>query len=81
MGNGMIPLGSLRPGERAQVASLMQDNPTIRRLAESGLLPGTHVQLVRRAPFKDPLEIRLRGYCITLRRADANQIMVRKDAP
>ena len=41
---------------------------------EMGLLPGARVEMVRRAPFGDPLEIRLRGYLLSLRSADAAEV-------
>jgi ferrous iron transport protein B len=41
---------------------------------EMGLLPGTRIEMVRRAPFGDPLEIRLRGYLLSLRSADAAEV-------
>ena len=41
---------------------------------EMGLLPGTRIEMVRRAPFGDPLEIRLRGYLLSLRSSDAAEV-------
>lgn len=46
------------------------------RLLEMGVLPGTEVTLVRRAPLGDPLELRLRGYALSLRRDEADAIVV-----
>ena len=46
------------------------------RLMEMGLLPGTRIELVRRAPFGDPLEIRLRGYLLSLRRSEASGVQL-----
>jgi Fe2+ transport system protein FeoA len=43
---------------------------------EMGLLPGTRVPVVRAAPLGDPLELRVRGYSLSLRRAEAAQITV-----
>jgi ferrous iron transport protein A len=43
---------------------------------EMGMLPGTVVDVVRFAPLGDPLEIRLRGYHLSLRKRDAEQIWV-----
>lgn len=48
-----------------------------RRLVDMGLTPGTAVQLVKIAPFGDPMELRLRGYELSLRKEDAAQIQVR----
>ncbi len=41
-----------------------------------GLLPGTRLKLVRTAPLGDPLEVEVRGYRLTLRRSEADQIRV-----
>jgi Fe2+ transport system protein FeoA len=51
-----------------------QDKP---RLMEMGLLVGTPVELIRFAPLGDPVEIKVRGYHLTLRRHEAEQILVR----
>ena len=48
-----------------------------RRLIDMGLTPGTEVKLVKIAPFGDPLELRLRGYELSLRKEDAAQIRIR----
>ena len=50
------------------------------RLMEMGLLPGTRIEMVRRAPFGDPFEIRLRGYLLSLRRSEASGVALRPDA-
>ena len=46
------------------------------RLREMGLLPGTSFTLVRRAPLGDPIEIKIRGYNLTLRKTEADHVMV-----
>jgi Fe2+ transport system protein FeoA len=46
------------------------------RLMEMGLLVGTKVELVRFAPLGDPVEIKVRGYNLTLRKHEAEQILV-----
>ena len=49
------------------------------RLLEMGLLVGTPVQLVRFAPLGDPVEIKVRGYHLTLRKQEAEQIWVQPE--
>ena len=44
-----------------------------------GLLAGTRVTLVRAAPMGDPLEIKLRGYHLTLRKTEAEHVLVEPD--
>jgi ferrous iron transport protein A len=47
------------------------------RLLEMGLLVGTAIELVRFAPLGDPVEIKIRGYHLSLRRHEAELILVR----
>ena len=48
----------------------------VRRLMDLGLIRGTAIEVVRTAPLGDPLEVRLRGFMLTLRRAEAEHITV-----
>ena len=69
-------LSSLKIDELATVERIDVEGRTRRRLVEMGITPGTPVCISRRAPLGDPLEIRLRGYVLTLREEDARQIQV-----
>ena len=69
-------LADLAPGERARVARVSGDDGLHLRLLEMGFVPGTLVQVIKRAPFGDPLELRLRGGHTSLRRAEAARIEV-----
>lgn len=46
------------------------------RLLEMGFVPGTHVKLIKRAPAGDPLQLQLRGYHLSLRRAEAARVLL-----
>jgi ferrous iron transport protein A len=72
-----LPLTSLKIGSAATVSEIKLQPDQRGRLLEMGLLVGTPVQLVRFAPLGDPVEIKVRGYHLTLRRHDAEQILVR----
>lgn len=69
------PLSSLSPGEAGNVVEVGA-GPSLGRLLELGLLPGTRVMVARRAPLGDPLEVRLRGFALCLRRNEAETILV-----
>ncbi|HUR47215.1 MAG TPA: FeoA family protein [Candidatus Saccharimonadales bacterium] len=69
------PLTSLALGATATVAEIKV--PEKARLLEMGLLVGTPVELIRFAPLGDPVEIKVRGYHLTLRKHEAEQIWVR----
>ncbi len=69
-------LTELGMGQSGVVVGMNEGRPTLNRLMEMGLIPGTRVWLVRRAPFGDPLVILLRGYELAVRRAEAREIWV-----
>ena len=71
------PLTSLAVGSMGTVAEIRIPPEHRGRILEMGLLTGTAVELVRFAPMGDPIEIRVRGYHLTLRRHEADQIWVR----
>ncbi len=71
------PLTTLHTGATAMVAEINLPPATRPRLMELGLLVGTTVELVRFAPLGDPVEIKVRGYNLTLRRHEAENILVR----
>ena len=70
------PLTSLKVGSAATVAEIKIPSEQKARLLEMGLLVGTPVELVRFAPLGDPVEIKVRGYHLTLRKHEAEQIWV-----
>jgi ferrous iron transport protein A len=71
-----ISLDQLRVGQRARVDSLSGDDALAQRLQEMGLFDGEEVEVVGFAPLGDPMEIRLRDYRLSLRRAEAARIRV-----
>jgi ferrous iron transport protein A len=70
------PLTSVSLGATATVTQINVLPASRPRLMEMGLLVGTPVELVRFAPLGDPVEIKVRGYHLTLRRHEADQILV-----
>lgn len=72
-------VADLSPGSRAVVRRLEGEPAAVRRLMELGLVPGTPVELVRRAPMGDPLEVRVRGAHFSIRRCEAESIHVDTD--
>jgi ferrous iron transport protein A len=69
-------LDSLDIAESARVVGIDGSGALVVRLAELGFVPGTLVRLVKRAPFGDPLQLELRGYHLSLRRAEAARVRV-----
>jgi len=77
-GSSPQTLASLEAGTSATVAEIRVPAEHRGRLLEMGLLVGTPIQLIRFAPLGDPIEIKVRGYNLTLRKHEAEQILVRR---
>ena len=75
--NDPQPLSSLTPGTRGVVTEILVPVEHRARILEMGVLVGTPIELVRFAPLGDPVEIRIRGYNLSLRKHEADQIRVR----
>ena len=71
-------LAYLPIGSEAKVSAINGNNAITRRLMEMGVVPGVAVRVVKAAPFGCPIEIRVRGYNLALRRAEAEAISVKK---
>ena len=70
-----MTLADLRPGQRGTVEGYTSETPSL-RLLEMGLLPGTLIEVVRRAPLGDPLDLKVRGYHLSIRREEARHVEV-----
>ena len=67
-------LDELSIGQAARVAGVDGGGSMAIRLLEMGLVPGTRVRLIKRAPLGDPIEVQVRGYHVSLRRAEARRV-------
>jgi Fe2+ transport system protein FeoA len=75
-GPGVRLLGELAAGERAKVVRVIGPGPIRRRLMDMGLMPGESVEVVRRAPLGDPLQVRVQDCSLSIRRDEAMHIYV-----
>jgi len=74
-----LSLKQLTIGYRARVVGFEKSGKAYRkRLLAMGLTPGTAFTVVRYAPMGDPIEIRLRGFSLTLRKDEASVVLVEK---
>ncbi len=72
-----MTLSNLPVGSDARVTAVNGTGPIMRRLMEMGVIPGVGVQVVKTAPFGDPIEVRVRGYSLAMRRSEADAIEVK----
>ena len=74
---GCVPLDSLPGGGGGTVRSIGgASTPLRQRLMELGITIGSEIRVVRKAPFGGPIEIAVRGYRLSLRRAEAEMVMI-----
>ncbi len=71
-----MTLTNLPKGRDARVKSVKGNGSITRRLLEMGVVPGAEVRIVKAAPFGDPIEVRVRGYSLAMRRNEAESIEV-----
>ena len=71
-----VKLSELAIGASAVVREFPKTGAAFVRLREMGLLAGTAITLVRAAPLGDPIEIKVRGYHLTLRKSEAEHVLV-----
>lgn len=72
----MKTLKDVKIGEGAKIVKLHGEGATRRRIMDMGLTKGTEVNVRKVAPLGDPIEITVRGYELSLRKADAENIEV-----
>src|ERR1041384_3025017 len=66
-----VPVGS-----SVRVTAVNGESRISRRLMEMGVIPGVSVEVIKTAPFGDPIEIRVRGYSLAMRRSEAEAVEV-----
>jgi len=70
-------LADLKPGEQAAIVKIEGSGGIRRRLLDMGATAGTLVEIERVAPLGDPIEVKIKGYHLTLRKEEAERIKVR----
>lgn len=69
-------LSELKKGDKGKVVKISGGGSAHRRLMDMGLIAGSEVELQQVAPLGDPIEIRIKGYNLSLRKAEAAGITV-----
>ena len=75
-----MTINDLKIGQSGTISSVGGEGALRLRFLDMGLIPGTQVQLQKVAPMGDPIQIRVRGYELTIRRADGAMIQLREES-
>ena len=71
-----MTLKDIKIGESATVVKLEGEGAIRRRIMDMGITKGTEILIKRVAPLGDPLELTVRGYQLSIRKADAKKILI-----
>ncbi|MBG0776257.1 MAG: ferrous iron transport protein A [Desulfovibrionaceae bacterium] len=71
-----ICLRQLKEGQPARIAEVQARGELGRRIRDMGLVPGAEIEVVGRAPLRDPVALRLKGFTLSLRNNEADHIRV-----
>ena len=73
-----MTLDKLRPGQSARITAVGGSGALRQHFLDMGVIPGAEVTMIKFAPMGDPAELRIHGYELTLRLADAEKIAIEK---
>lgn len=69
-------LNNLQPGQKAKILKVLAKGTVRRKLMDMGLVPGSEIEVIRTAPLGDPIEFRIKGYSLSIRKQEAVNIVV-----
>lgn len=72
----IVNLRQMRVDQRGVIRTIGAQGELGRRIRDMGLVPGTEITVVGRAPLRDPVALRLKGFTLTLRNSEADFITV-----
>ena len=75
-GGTTVALVEMKPGQKAKIVKIMGRGSTNKRIVDMGVEPGTMIEVERMAPLGDPVDVKVKGYHLSLRRDEATGITV-----
>ncbi len=69
-------LNVLEPGSKAKVIRIKGKGATRKRILDMGIVPGVEIEIIKRAPLKDPVEFKVKGYNLSMRQREAGLVVV-----
>ena len=70
-------LSELTPGEKGKVKQITGEGRLKKKLLDMGVIPGSEVEVIKVAPLGDPIDIKIKGYHLSLRKQEAKQISIK----
>ncbi len=63
-------------GQTGEISGFQESNHSVENLLQMGLTEGSEIEILRLAPSGDPIELRVSGYSLSMRKADAELVIV-----
>ena len=73
-----LKLSELSSGEQAIITGFEEESPGIERLSDMGLHIGTRFRIIKFAPLGDPIEVKARGFYLSIRKSLAKNILIKR---
>jgi DtxR family Mn-dependent transcriptional regulator len=73
-----LTLSTFQPGQKGTIVAIEAEGSLSRRMLDMGIIPGTRFEVERVAPLGDPIDVKIKGYHLSLRREEAARITVEK---
>ncbi|MEW6104527.1 MAG: ferrous iron transport protein A [bacterium] len=73
------PLKELLPGQKGKITNVTGSGSIHRRILDMGIVKGSEIEMERIAPLGDPVEVRIKGYHLSLRKEEAANIFIEVD--
>ena len=74
--SNVVGLNEVKPGQKCRIVKIIGRSGVNKRIADMGVVPGTTVEVQRVAPLGDPIDVKLKGYHLSLRKKEASNIIV-----
>jgi len=68
----------MAPGDKAKIIKVSGASNVRKRLLDMGIMPGVVIEMIRPAPLGDPVQIKIKGYHLSLRKTEASHILIKK---
>ncbi|MDD3345655.1 MAG: FeoA family protein [Candidatus Omnitrophica bacterium] len=69
-------LHELKPSAKGKIKSIEGEAVLKKKLLDMGVVPGSGIEVLRVAPFGDPVEVRIKGYNLSLRKEEARRVNI-----
>jgi len=76
----MKKISDLKPGDKGKIKKIEGSSNLRRKLLDMGIIPGSPFEIIKLAPLGDPVDVKIKGYHLSLRKEEAATVLVEVEA-